>query len=290
METAKKAKVEDIKREASLRRAISKLRPGTKRKRLGRLLNRLVAARQQGTLYPSLASYNYSRKLRRAETKIVVEELAAYAPEDRACFHAVTAKWAFPEANLLGFDIVKFVESVRYHFRVCGAYEEDGFLIARLHGESEPHSKKIWPHFHGCAAGGMVKVMDRLATYYSDYDVAAKPPRKIFVQPAKDLNEQASYIFQSFWPCRYRGPASDNPDKEVRQRLKQRMADVVHADWLLLMDNADPSDLMIVIGSKSLAMKLSGAHRRIKSNAMLNYLAPVDDTFRLLVDHLKGRE
>jgi hypothetical protein len=97
---------------------------------------------------------------------------------------------------------------------------------------------------------------ERAKRYYKRYDVECGPRTKVLLKAEADRLAQLSYVFQSFWPCRYRGPAADDPKRTIRQRQKQRIPEPIHSAWLLKMDSSEPADLLLVIGSPKLSNRL----------------------------------
>lgn len=265
MKTELESRDETVTRVKLLRRAYKTCRKPIRREKL-RLLSQLLDESLDGDCpCPTLASDVFANSLREGEVSLVEQALADYDAEQIRFFHAVLARWTFPANALLKFDPERFAERFRYHVRECTADATEGFLLARVHGEYEPNSDTIWPHFHGVAAGGMVPVLRKLKRRYRALDGARPPRTKIKICKLRDCGKQVDYIFQSFWPSRYRGPASDNKWKVIRQRKKGRMPEPYHSMWMLLIDKTKPYDLIIVVGNAKLSRDLrSHYHSAIK--------------------------
>lgn len=274
MESLKEAFVEDEVRHRRVRGVINKRTAGVNLKKARRVLRQLSRALKCRKAYPSLASNAYAHALRLEEIRLVQSALNEYDEAQVRFFHAVLKRWSFPAEDLEAFDAAKFLERIRYHLRLCGVAEADGFLLLRVHGECEPHEDSIWPHVHGVATGGMVEVLRKLKDYYAKHDCAGGPKKPLVLRKVGDLNAQVSYIFQAFWPCRYRGPSANDPKRTVRQRTKQRMPEPAHTKWLIMMANHRPSEFIIVVGNKSLSLRLRSSYRTNHQKHKALHLTP----------------
>ena len=270
MKTELESRDETVTRVKLLKRAYKACRKPIRRKRLKSLFQLLESSLDADCPHPTLASDVFANSLREGEVNLVEQALADYDAEQIRVFHAVLARWAFPANTLLKFDPERFEERFRYHVRECSADATDGFLLARVHGEYEPNSDTIWPHFHGVAAGGMVPVLRKLKRRYRDLDGRTPPRTKIKICRLRD-RKQIDYIFQSFWPSRYRGSASNDEGKVIRQRKKGRMSEPYHSMWMLLMDKTKPYDLIIVMGNVALSRSLRSHYHSAIKNALSSY-------------------
>jgi len=254
---------EDKKRISSLRRTLKK-EPNTRRRKIiRRLIRRMNYAISNQTFYPSLSSATYCNILQLGEIKLLRRAIRGQ-PRVQV-FHIVLKRWAFPSEELASFSPDKFAERIRFHFRTAGISQSDGWILYRVHGEEEPHSGTIWPHVHGIAVGDAVDILEGLNAYYNKYDVHDGPKRKVMMQDLKNINRQISYIFQTFWPCRYKGPSASDPDKIIRQRHKGRLTDNVHTQWMILMDSIKPTSLITVIGNAPLSNNYRSLYHRMRS-------------------------
>lgn len=262
IETRKAAFKEDIKRISGLRYALSKFHDITDKNLATHILKRLRKSVQRNSIFRSLSSSLFSRRLRVREIRLLTSALKAYESDEIRFFHTVLKRWAIPADKLREFDPKAFTERLRFHLRQCGAASADGFLLARVHGEFEPYAKEVWPHFHGVGTGEMLKVLKNLKHYYSTHDVEGGPRTKVMLRKAVSLPEQISYIFQSFWPSRYRGPASDQPDETIRQRQKTRIPEPYHSEWVIWIHELKPYDLLIIIGNNDLVYKFKSLYSK----------------------------
>jgi hypothetical protein len=252
---------EDKKRISSLRRTLQKEKNRRRRKIIRRIIRRINRAILDETFYASLASATYCNRLQPGEIRLLRKAISG---ERRVqFFHIVLKRWAFPSEELGSFNPDKFAERIRFHFRKAGISQSTGWVLYRVHGEEEPHSGKIWPHVHGVAVGDAIDILRGLSAYYSEYDVPDGPKRKVMLQGLRDMNSQCSYIFQTFWPCRYKGPSASDPGKIIRQRYKGRLTDTVHTQWMILMDGIKPISLMTIIGNPSLSNNYRSFYNRM---------------------------
>jgi hypothetical protein len=248
-ETIQKAKTEDRKRVASLRRTLKKLPNGELAYSIKCLIDELESDEAK-----SLASSSFMREYRSAIVSNLWRLIAHLLPGDAFTATLIPNGSAIPFEDLDTFDVVKFLKRLRQALYRCGAKEASGFLFIVFHGEYVPRDDGpplFQPHFHILGTGDMRKVIKwlrktRLFRSTRDNDGMLSVQRvRISKQPLTHLPAPITYLLQSYWPSKWVGMVNG---KQVRVRNKGRLPDDAHTQMLLWLDRHSLKDLTMMVG------------------------------------------
>jgi hypothetical protein len=151
--------------------------------------------------------------------------------------------------DLSDFDPRRFLQAFRLDLYRSGAGDVGGYLFAAIHGELDPESERFQVHLHGLAAGGMRGVIDQLRRrpkyQANQLDGAARPVRRSH-RPLHSTSYALTYLIQSWWPARRIGEVGDGEIR--RSRVRGRMPEPFHSQYLLWLDRKRLSDLTLLFG------------------------------------------
>lgn len=193
-----------------------------------------------------------SRYMRQFRIRIIghlwqlIEE-ERWQADEVTTFTALPLGWEFTSETLYQADPRKLLDRLRGQLKRAGSADADGFLIASIHGEFEPEEQIYRLHVHGCAAGGMIGVLDKLRSlpaYRPRPSVTV--PMQIRRKPLKDIPYPLGYAFKSYWPCRRIGMVG-REGLVKRQRGHHRIPEPYHRQVLLWLDRWSVSDLTLLM-------------------------------------------
>ena len=240
-ETAADVAKED--RQRSRRARIAK-QAGVKRTKRFR---RLLRARSK-----SLASATAMRERRRKVVGAIWELVDAAGLANCSTVTLIPRAWTIPAKDLHATNPRKLIAQARSQLYRCGAKDADGFLIAFLHGEYEPHSDTFVLHLHGVVSCGMRDVVDRFKGR-RNYRHLDEEGRKLPIkgvrrsrQALSNMPAPLTYLLQSYWPSRWKGQNAKG--QSIRQRDKSRIPEPRHTEVLMWLDRWSLSDITLSIG------------------------------------------
>ncbi len=170
-------------------------------------------------------------------------------------FTIIPRTWERTPEQLALTDPNKLLAPFRTDLYRNGAAENDGWLVAFLHGEFDPVAQVSRLHVHGGCSSEMVPVLDRLRSV-SNYRSTPQLPdgswspvyRRVWIarQPLHSMPDPITYLMQSFWPSRPIYVDADGKRRRVRQ--KQAIREPFHSQMLLWFDRWHLKDLTLLIG------------------------------------------
>ncbi|WP_375273100.1 hypothetical protein [Sphingomonas sp.] len=265
-EKRKQACHEDMVRVCLLEKRASLL--GKRNRKAARLLASKLASQAVGEdTYNSPAS---AMAARRTRLKLVGEvwKIADSAPRNQVATATLLKRgWCIAAESLADFDPRALLAQLRADIRRTGAFQAGGFLIAGLHADFEPYERRYQLHVHLLATDSAIEAVDRLrhmSRYRSsssdDDDDHVRQRVRLSRTPLTNLPDPITYLFQPFWPSRWIGTSPEG--ESIRQRIKARIPEPYHSEWLLWMDRWRFDDLVLLMGARIGRRGLILSHER----------------------------
>lgn len=217
-----------------------------------KLADRLETARDRGEHSDSLADPVFMRALRNHALGDLSRLVAESSPPV-STLTLIPLGWALRPEELSKTSPGRLLKAVLADLNRCGAKDADGWLIGIIHGEYDPVRGCFQLHVHGICAGGMIDVVRRLRTrpkYRStrrdNRTVQSEPYQRVRVsrKPLTNIAAAVSYICQSFWPERSTLQLADGT--VTRERIKKRIKNPFHSQYLLWLDQWSADEIKIV--------------------------------------------
>lgn len=253
-ETRKEAYLEDMVRAC----LVKKQAPGFGKRdcKAALLLASKLASQAVGEdTYDSPAS---ALATRRTRLKLVAEvwKILDGTPQDQVATATLIKRgWCIAADSLADCDPRALLAQLRADIRRTEAFKPGGFLIAGLHADFEPNEQRYQLHAHLLAKGSAIEAVDRLrhmSRYRSsssdDDDDHVRQRVRLSWTPLTNLPDPITYLFQPFWPSRWIGTSPEG--ESIRQRIKARIPEPYHTEWLLWMDRWRFDDLVLLMGAR----------------------------------------
>tara|TARA_R110002124_G_scaffold101462_6_gene249069 strand:+ start:31870 stop:32802 length:933 start_codon:yes stop_codon:yes gene_type:complete len=224
------------------------------------LADKFEQALRENKTPQTCASSLYMREHRRNISGWLAHQ-ASRSKAEVAMLNVVPASWKVNASDLHLIDPTRMLEQVRSALNRCGANKASGALIIGFDGEYEPTENIYQLHFTCLAFGEMIEVVDRLRTkpkYRScrkvrdDDDLFADTVRQRVHRtrkPISNLIKASTYVIKSFWPSR--AIFIDENGKRQRTRIKRRLPEPHHSQYLLWMDRWSIGDFTLMMGLRA---------------------------------------
>ncbi len=201
------------------------------------LERRLAPPKAMGQLSDTLSSSRSMRRLRRFFCGSVIDLLKAFPAGSVSFYTVICADWQVGDVDLAAFEPKKILERFRAQLNRRGLAALSGWLIASVHGDYDPATRRYQVHIHLVAVGDARNAIESLREMpcYRPGVIS----RPILRRRAADLERMTPYyLAQSFWPMKKRLPNGR------RDRRRYRLPPNELVDWLLWIDQQSFGDLV----------------------------------------------
>lgn len=173
---------------------------------------------------------------------------------DSLIFFTIIPKgFSFEGGRLDEADASELMERIRLMFWRNGSSEMKGWIYCYLHGEYEPESNFYMLHVHGIATPDYKEVLERmrsschvLRSNSSGNEPNVRKRLQVSRKPIDDPFKVISYCAQSYWPMRH--VSYYEKSKMKRQRIKQRIINPYHTEYLLWLSKIKLKNLVFSKG------------------------------------------
>lgn len=243
-ETVAEARAEDAIRRQMLVEYQSSLQPGKERQDVSALLKHLLLHASDGLVPTTLASSEYMGGMRFRIGGALWQLASQY--RDAKTFTIIPRGWEFDSENFRKTDPKKLLRRLECAVVRNLGENPSGFLIGGIHGEFHEDSATWLLHFHGFADGDYLQAVHqlrKLPNYRRQRSKGDKLQRvRILRKPPENLPLPLLYLFQSFWPKRWRSPSGN------RSKRRYRIPNPYHSEMLLWLHRWQPHDIALLMG------------------------------------------
>ncbi len=196
----------------------------------------------------SLGSSVTMRSIRQTVLGALHTAFGDYPDEALATFTVINRSWTLTPQTLDAASAAKIKARFRADLNKIGITNMPGPFVAFLHGEFEPTSGSIVPHFHGTTTREKAEVLKRLkakegSRRFLGYVPTASGGAPVVCKPVRDRRKQFSYLLKSYWPAR---TIRWIGGKLKRDRQGRRIPEPFGSQVLLWLDRQRLRDLTIM--------------------------------------------